>query len=454
MTETKSQSKATKFLARLVALVVLVGPVGLAGCGGSVGVDDGTVIGTVFGAQTIGTGFNDAKPPIPLEDVTIVAQRQGGEPAVIRTTKSDVDGNWSISGLPTGEYLVGFAKRGFRTIDTAQGATNSRTAVGNQVRVFIEAEGTSIAPEVVMDRLPDEGDATVLVTLVDTISGNGVTNATVTVGNATSSESSSSGVYTLVVPVTQVGGRVPQQQIEVSAEGYDGAQAAPQLVRAIPNQTVSVTVTISPLPATISGRVNISKFDNLFNKTGISISAQNVPDGFLGNRNPAADGSFSINLPASNAVLQRQFTLRFTAPNLVQKLVTNVVVPGSQGTRELTAPVVMDPVFVDLVGQVLNSNGKAPNQQGAIPDTVTVRETGQLANIVNGSYTIPDVPATTTQTIGPASLNLDVSVFNPEAQGQGQQGTPGAQETGEKNITPIPDGTNNPTFTVPLIETQ
>ena len=122
-------------------------------------------------------------------------------------------------------------------------------------------------------------------------------------------------------------------------------------------------------------------------------------------------------------------------------------------TRELTSPVVMNPVTVDLVGTVTDSSGGAPNQLNpyGIPDTVTVVETGQTANIINGAYTIPDVPV-----IGNGmtiqGYTLQVSAYNPNAVGSG--GTLGVQEQGSaQNIKPISDGSANPTFVVPTIRT-
>lgn len=79
---------------------------------------------------------------------------------------------------------------------------------------------------------------------------------------------------------------------------------------------------------------------------------------------------------------------------------------------------------------------------------MTVLETGQVANIINGTYTIPDVPATA-QGTGPLQLTLIASFFNPTIAGPG--GFPGVQEQATRTISPTSDGSPNPSFTVPIL---
>lgn len=449
MREETRKSPPSRFLARLVALTVLVGPIGLSGCGGSFGVENGTILGTVLGGQTVGDGFNEIKPPIPLEGVTVVAVRQGGDPAVIRTATSDEDGKYAIANVPTGEYLIGFSKRGFRTIDTAMGATNDRTAIGNQVRVFVEAEAVALAPDIVMERLPDEGESTIVVTLVDSITGAPVTNATVIIGVEASTEGGSNGVYTLNVPVQNFGDMLNPAAIEVSAEGYDGGTLAPAQITPVPNETINITVTIQPLPATINGFVEIDRFPTLYDVTGITITVENVPESFSQGSVANSSGLFSVRVPASTGALTRQFNLRFTAANLQTRVVPNVVSPTAGSSRELSSSVIITPKLVDLLGTVLDSTGNLPSDAGQLPDSVTITETGQRANILNGTYTIPDVPTVDAQ-VGPATLNLDVRVFNPTPDGGGA----GQLEQAQEAVNPVSDGASNPVFTVRTIQTQ
>ena len=303
-----------RFLTRLLAIGFLVGVLGSLGCGGSYGIDEGSIVGRVFG-----NSFGGSSTPTPLAGVTIVAQRTTDMPMVIRTTVSDDNGEFIFTNMPTGEYTMGYALRGFETIDTAQGATNSRTALGEQVRVFVEPEGTSIAPDITLRKLPDEGDATVVVTLVDLITGDPITNATVTIGASTTSNGGSNGVYTLSVPIrTDSGGdggsgaNPTAFPIVVTADGYTGGdQIQPQQVVPIANETVTVTVQASPIQARITGFVQISQFQTLYDRSQIAVTVDNVPVRFSGaDFNGSSlvvdqNGFFTVNVPSSNSVLTR-----------------------------------------------------------------------------------------------------------------------------------------------------
>jgi hypothetical protein len=444
-----------RILARLLTVGFFLSLITSFGCGGSLGVEDGSIVGKVFGNASGGSAT-----PTPLAGVTIVAQRNGAEPPVIRSTVSDDRGEFVFTNMPTGEYSIGYSIRGFQVVDTSQGATNSRTALGDQVRVFVEPGGTALAPDITLKKLPDEGDGTVIITLVDPVTGTPVTNATVTVGAATTSNGGANGVYTLSVPVRIASGgdagtglTPTPQNILVSADGYGGAPF-PATVVPIANETVSVTVQIDVLVGRITGFVQIAQYQTLYNRNQISVTVDNIPLRVSGGDSETAlvvdtNGFFTVRVPASNSVLTRQFNLNFTAPNLQTAVVSNVVAPRPSGTRQLTSPVVMQPVTVDLVGTVVDSSGNAPNQlnpQG-IPDTVIVQETGQVGNIINGAYTIPDVPATD-QNVGPTDLNLSASGYNPNVPNNGGFG---AQETIQQSVKPVSDGTANPTFTVPLL---
>ena len=440
----------------LVAALGLAALISSIGCGGSVGIEDGTIVGQVFGNAS--GGPSDATP---VAGVTVVAQRNAGDPKVIRTTITDANGRFVLANMPTGEYSLGFDGRrvGFGVIDTAQGATNNRTAVGDQVRVFVEAGATSQAPDVILTAQPAQGDSTVVIRLRDLITGDPVTNATVTVGAATTSAGGANGVYTLSVPVVPTQNNMPPsaQGIIITAEGFNGGQIQPTQIVPIANETVSATVQIQPLQARITGFVQIAQFQTLYSRSNITLTVDSVPVVFSSpggsGQDVNANGFFTINVPASNDVLTRQFNLNFTAPNLQTQVITNVVAPPSLGTRQLTSPVVMNPITVDLVGTVVDSSGGTPNQLNptGIPDTVTVVETGQVGNIINGSYTIADVPATDPQ-VGPMSFTLRASAFNPLASNPG--GGMGLQETGDAtSVSPVSDGTPNPTFTVTLIQT-
>lgn len=445
-------SSWTRLLRNLAVPVALIAG-GLSGCGGSAGVDNGTIIGRVFANASGGSAT-----VTPLANATIVARRNTDIPLVIRTTRTDANGEFVLSNVPTGDYNIGYSARGYETIDTTLGATVNITPVGQVIQVFVEPEGTSVAPDVTLSKLQDEGDSTLILTVVDSISGDPLTNATVTVGAATTSNGGANGVYTLSVPVRASSGGdgagelPPNRAVLITAEGFDGESVNPPLIRPIAGETVTATIQVAPNQARITGFIRISQFETLYDRSMITVSVDNVPDVFT---MPTVDanGFFTILVPASNSITTRQFNLNFTAPNLQPAVVSNVVAPTSFGTRQLTSPVVMNPVTVDLVGTVVTSTGFAPNQLNpfGVPDVVTVSQTGQSGTIVNGAYTIADVPTIAVNT-GPSQLDLNVSAFDPNvpsALGNGLQ-----ESLNGFAIFPTSDGTANPTFVVPTLATN
>jgi hypothetical protein len=101
---------------------------------GSAGVSDGAIAGVV-------TDVNGS----PVGGVFVVAQRAEQQPPLIRTTRSDAQGRYYLP-VPTGAYTLGFSRQGFSTRDTAQGDPNARTALGAQVRTFVEPGQTARRP--------------------------------------------------------------------------------------------------------------------------------------------------------------------------------------------------------------------------------------------------------------------------------------------------------------------
>lgn len=443
--------------AKSVLAALLFAMLGIVGCGGSYGVDDGTIVGTVFGNT-----FGGSATPVGLEGVRVAAVR-ADNPALIRTTESNAQGEYVFTNMPVGQWDLGFSKRDFNLVPVMPvgGARDTLTGM-NTFSAFVEPGGTARVVDITMARAPSEGDGTVIVTLVDNISGGPVTNATVSVGNATTSNGGTNGVYTLSVPVRIVSGPdgnpVTQnlQTIRATAEGYSAPDSSAtsdpaSQVLVVANETVTATVPLQPIVSVINGFVQISQFQNLYDLSQIRAFAEGVTVGD-GAGSVSQNGRFNVGVPSSNSVLTRQFNLTFQAPHLQTTVVSNVVAPSPNGRRQLTSPVVMQPITVDLVGTVVDSLGAAPNQlnPSGIPDTVVVLETGQVGNIINGTFTIPDVP--TVNPLGsPMQLTLQASGYNPLAPTAVGQG---AQEVVMQPIAPVSDGSANPTFTVPLLRLQ
>ena len=443
-------------MTRLGTILLAVTMLSIVGCGGSAGVDQGSIHGVVFGNASGGSASE-----APLAGVTIVAVREGGEPEIIRTTQTDANGEFVFTDLPTGSYTLGYDIQGYRTITTEEGNTIDRSAIGDQVRVFVEPGRTSEAPDQILVALAQQGDGTLVLTLLDRVTSDPITHATVLAGSAVTSNGGTNGVYTLSVPVivqdpnAQAGTQPDPTTVKLTADGYDENDTdANFIVQLVANETVTLTKTMNPLAAFITGQIQISAYQTLYNLTDVIISSDRISRRDL-TRNLLIEtsGYFSVGVPSSNAFNTRQFNLRFDHPLLNEAVVSNIVVPRANGTRQLTSPVVMTPITVDLVGTVSDSNGNAPNQlnPSGLPDTATVRETGQMANIINGAYTIPNVPTASTQ-VQPNQFNVDVVAYNPFA--TNPSGGVGAVEQGTTTVTPVSDGTANPTFQVPLITTS
>lgn len=410
--------RISRILPRLVAAVILVNLALLMGCGGSAGFDNGTIRGKVF------SNLRDRSAQrLPEPGVTVVAQREGGTPQVIRTAVTKTDGTYEFPDLPFGAYVIGFAKEGFQTIDTSSGATSSRTALGAQVRVFIDSGVIATAPDVTMVALQPSGDATILVTVLDRVSGGPVTDAVVT-GGPISTTKNVNGVYTLVVPIVRRNNDDPFGSTEISvtiAARSNGFKDFPQAndvaqVRALPGETTRFTIVMTPLGGadagaiTVQGTYRFSQFQTLLGLTqNIKLGIRNLSDilvGDIAGRLTPASGTWQlIGLPPSTNTIQRSFTLVFEHPDIVTKELPALTMPKN-GTLTITDPVVLEPLLVDVVGRVAVSADTGVTVEENTVGQVRILETGQLGSVVAGSFTIADVPVRQVSTDNAWKLNV------------------------------------------------
>lgn len=398
-----------RILPRLVAVVILVNLALLMGCGGTAGVENGRIVGKVFSNLRNASAQRLAEP-----GVTVVAQREGGTPLLVRTTVTATDGTYTFPDLPTGAYVIGFAKEGFRTIDTQAGATSTRTAVGSQVRVFIESGRTSVAPDVTMVALQPTGDATIIVTVKDRVSGVPITNAIVT-ANAVTQTKNVNGVYTLVVPFVRAndsdafGSKDLSAVISARAEGFENFPIANDVstVRALPGETTTFTAIMTPLGPPDAGAVTLQgtyRFANFQNQlaltTNIRLGVRNVSDGLIsaieGRLNPA-NGTWVISgLPPSTSTIQRTFDLAFEHPDIVTNVLSGQTMPKG-GTVTITNPVVLQPLLVDVIGRVTVSADSGATVNDPVDDAnfsvARIVETGQSATLSGGTFQIKNVPS-------------------------------------------------------------
>jgi hypothetical protein len=437
-----SQRTIHQHLSKLLVLAVGLNLMLLLGCGGTAGVENGSIIGKVF------SNLRDASATRgPESNVNVLVQREGGTPPIIRTTFTDANGNFVVSDLPNGQYVIGYAKEGFRVIGTQAGDTSQRTALGTSVRVFVDNGRTSVAPEVTLRALEPTGDAIVIVTVQDQLTGLPITDATVTAGPVSTTQNTN-GVYTLTVPLV---GRPDEQfgtgtalaiTIQAVAEGFVLQQLLNQ--RVFPGQTRRFTIALPPLGAqnavTVDGTFRFSSFQSLLSLIqGISLRVQDT--NFVGTVTNATGIWLVTGLPASTSSITRQFNFVFSHPDLKTFVLQRVVLP-KQGTKTITQPVVLEPNTVDVMGMVFV--GANPDQQlipNGADDRVTIQETGQTASLVNGSFLIPRVP--TRQAPSSTPYTIRVTATDPQARIIRCQDI--------SNVRPTSDGSANPVFILPKI---
>lgn len=422
-----------------VALFVTLGM--MVGCGGSAGVDDGTVIGRVFSDAS---SLSSSKSP--LGGVTVVLRRQTPQPLVIRRGTTDANGNFVFASTPIGSYTVGYSKEGFLPIDPVIATTTTRT---NQVGrdIIVESGQTVIVPDVTLETNRQTGSGTLVLTVLDEATGDPVNFATVTAGVVVSSNGGNNGVYTLSVPILPDDGTSRDTPLESNTKGVliqaDGYSINQFQVGMVANETVRRTIFLKPLPVVIDGLIRISRFQNLFDLTRVEVKLTNTQSSLDGTPlvvNAAPNGLFTIsNVPASNANLTRTFNLRITHPDLQTQVITNVVAPRA-GDRTIPLTILMTPLTVDVTGTVLVATPSVatPVPQPDLPGngTVVIEETGQSAAIVNGNYTIAGVP--TRQAAGSTALTIRAAAFD----------SFGQLRTGQATIRPVSDGSPNPIFVV------
>lgn len=437
-----------RILPRLVAVMILVNLALLMGCGGSAGVDNGRIVGKVF------SNLRDRSAQrLPEPGVSIVAQREGGTPPLIRTTVTDQNGVYSFPDLPTGAYVIGFAKEGFITIDTSAGATTSRTALGSQVRVFIDSGRTSVAPDVTMRAQTPSGDATFIVTVRDRLTEKLITDAVVSVG-AVSQTKNSNGVYTLTVPLPRTSELAFTTEtsitVQVSGRAEGFKNFGPEGVRALPGETTRFTMVMGPLDindansVSLEGSYRFSKFQNLLSLTqNIRLHVRNQSDVGLtettGRLDPTSGKWIISGLPPTTSSIVRTVDLVFEHPDIETRVLQAQILPKS-GTKTIIDTVVLTPTTVDVIGRARITQGTAsviplvdPSSFALIGDLGIKVPLGQ-----DGNFFFEDVPTRS----DPAAAGFNIAV-------QGIATAGGVIQNGSfQNVRPVKGDSGSTTFDV------
>lgn len=403
---------------RPTPLLVLAALVAVAPCrAGSAGVSDGSIGGLVVDGDGV-----------PVSGVFVVAQRDQGTPPVIRSTRSDAQGRFYLP-LPTGGYILGFSKFGFETIDTAQGDQNQRTALGAQVRAFVEPGRTSMVPDVILAPTPVASSGTAVVRLADAITGDPLPQATVIVGSGVTTAGGADGVYRLrVLPNLGEDGKSPQAlPVVVQADGFRTFQGEAVVVGGAEQQ---FQFAVTPLLTTLSGFIELDPTIPASEVSNIQIVVDRVPPQFS-QGTVTSSGYFEVMVPASNAAMSRSFNLQFLLRGASVATLANVLAPTG-GARNLGQAVRLEAVKTEVSGNVIASDGTLP-QGGRITQAVIV-ELGRAVPVTGGSFVLSGVP------VG-RPLTLRVSIENP---------TTGRIETGETSFTAASGGG---VFAVPPIIT-
>ena len=404
-------------MARLaVLLFTLVVSLACSGCGGGGdddidfgggGISNGGVVGKVQGAGSQGV--------LPILGATVVAVRQDNQPFT-RSTQTDANGDFVLSDLPLGRWRVGYSADGFAPIPAQSGGTD----------VFVESGRFSQLPPVILTATTggfSRGPSNLIVTLLDVATGEPIDGATVTAGVAATSQSIG-GVYSLAVP------GLGQNTVGLSAQadGYDPQSLTPREVTVVEGGSVQVTARMGPAPSGVSGRIVVpGAFQSLLST--VEIRVLGISAAYTAASINPTTGSFRLTVPASNSFNRRVFTITFVSPFFNVAAVSGVVAPQG-GSLTLPQDVVLTPIGVGLTGTVLDSLSRIPGPGS----TVTIRELGISAPIVNGQYSFAAVPIGQPLTFAAAAIN-----------GIGQL------ETGTVIVTPT---INGGVFVVPPIITR
>jgi hypothetical protein len=382
---------------------------------GSAGVKNGTISGVV----------RDYKRQ-PIAGATAIAVRQT-DPPLIRNAVTNENGIFTLNNMPVGAYTLGFDKYGYEPITTEEGDKEQQSAIGKQIRVYVESGSHVKAPAVTLKYIGVSGDAFVKVNLIDAITGEKIDAANVSVGSSTVNFGSA-GTYYLAVPAgPQTNGGESGQPIKISAPGY---QEIDDHIAAVPFQTTEKTIALTPKMATIQGQIDLSRYPVSDIAARTRISVDGIPDAAL-DAHIEDSGFFSIRVPASNANNKRFFNVGVFVAGFMPATVSQVYAPES-GATTITAPVTMIAQTVPVGGKVLPSSGAQVSNSAV--NQAFIKELGVSSSISSGSYRFDSIPS---------GIELEISVII-----MGPEGI----ESGSRTFTAVDNGTGF--FHLPTIITS
>lgn len=383
MDETNKQQYRLAIWIQIFALVLMI-----TGCGDA-GTSNGSIRGQVFTNRSGG-----ALTKTPEAGVSVVAVFDG-EPERVRTAVSDGNGQYVIPDLPIGKYRVGFTKDGFEPVTTEKGSSRTQSAIGEGPTIlYVDTGSTITAPDITLKQLAPEGDGQVIVNLIDEVTGEPVNGATVTVGEASTSNGSN-GQYVLTVPIRVGDSGVPGEDrtVTVNADGYDRKS---DTVIALAGQTVETTIRMSPIRGTIEGTIELSKFRSLYELGNAEVTVDGIPRSLLGLELDGASGAFSVQVPVRTVSNSRSYTIRIKLLGFFDQVVNNILGPTAGSVRVDIPPLV--PETVTVVGSVTNPDTRFPaviteaGLEGGVTGGAQICPAG-----TQGTFSIDGVPTNTNQ---------------------------------------------------------
>lgn len=395
----------------------------LSGCGptgSQVGSPDvaslGMISGRVITAQReSGSPTGALLAPLPLSGASVVLLREVPAPTtVLGTTTTTADGTYHFSRVEPGSYYVAFPEDALLgASSTSSGSTTAaRDGLRGKASIRLERGSFASAPDLIRERAIVEGSATgtVNVRLLDALSGLPVTVATVAIGSAGVTGTSSSGVF----PVQVKASRDPRA-VAVDAEGYERVSeySSPESVAVDAGESVTRTIHLKPRLSKVTGTVRIRSNPQLYRLEGLTVSTAEWASSLISGTVNSM-GSFSIDVPASTSTRSRSLTLVFSSRTSIDARVPGFTSPLIGAVSSIPEVIELTPKTFTITGRVKDSSGNLPAQTYAdqLPDAVRVTETGQQGIITNGFFALHGVPMPDSRT-GPSLLTLEVSVYNP-----------------------------------------
>ncbi len=375
---------------------------------GSAGVRNGSLGGQILDANGRG-----------ISGISVVVEKKENPP-VIRSTVTNADGRWHMGGLQVGSWSVSPFANGFAvgTTPVLEGDSSG------SLRAYVESGKHYEVPPIRMQATGKSGDAISTLTLIDTLTGEKIPNATVTIGNHVATEQSEGG-YTAVVPVEYSESGKPVT-VQVSAPGYESQQAE---VIPVPGESIVQSLELEPRKSRVEGIIDSANLPGVdFSRT--SIRVDNIPFQKL-NAQIDTNGNFSIEVPASTAENVRTFGITFYLRGFHPMRISSVISPEA-GAITIAQPVLLTPKTVAIQGRAASSLGEF------LPSGLNrafIPELGLSASVSQGHFSFPVIPV---------ALPLTLKVFGINIMNQYEQGNLSFQATENGGIFTLPSVITSP----------